>query len=125
MPRSIVLSVGAKTHTLTLDSQRDGKAIFTEKTGPLLGRLRLTAKIAPNGANTVLRDGLKLEKAKVHPGTDGALPTVQYVQVWSHDISIVIASDEAEREGLYNLNAALLANEHVRAMIVSGVQLDA
>lgn len=124
MPRSIALLVGAETHTLTLDSQRDGKAIYTEKTGPLIGRLRLTAKVSPNAAGTVLRDGLKVEKAKVLLGTDGALPTVQYVQVWSHDISVVTASSEEERNGLYDLNVALLANADVRAMVVSGVQLD-
>lgn len=124
MPKSIVLSVGGTNRTLTLDSQRDGKAVFTEKTGPLVGRLRLTAKLAPNGAGTVLRGALKLERAKVTTNESG-IPVVQYTQVWSDDISVVTASSEEERDGLYDLHQALLANEHVYAMVVNGVQLDA
>lgn len=124
MPKSIVLSVGGNDRTLTLDSQRDGKAIFTEKVGPLVGRLRLTARLTPNGAGSVLRGALKLERAKVVTNESG-IPAVQYTQVWSDDISIVTASSEEERDGLYDLHAALLTNVHVRAMVVDGVQLDA
>lgn len=124
MPKSIVLSVGGNDRTLTLDSQRDGKAVFTEKTGPLVGRLRLTAKLAPNGAGTVLRGALKLERAKVITNESG-IPVVQYTQVWSDDISVVTASSEEERDGLYDLHHALLSNVHVRSMVVNGVQLDA
>jgi len=124
MPNSIVLSVGGTNRTLTLDSRRDGKAVFTEKTGPLVGRLRLTAKLAPNGAGTVLRGTLKLERAKVVTNESG-IPVVQYTQVWSDDISIVTASSEEERDGLYDLHQALLTNKHVYAMVVNGVQLDA
>jgi len=124
MPNSIVLSVGGTNRTLTLDSRRDGKSVFTEKTGPLVGRLRLTAKLAPNGAGTVLRGTLKLERAKVVTNESG-IPVVQYTQVWSDDISVVTASSEEERDGLYDLHQALLTNEHVYAMVVNGVQLDA
>lgn len=124
MPKSIVLSVGGTNRTLTLDSQRDGKTVFTEKAGPLVGRLRLTAKLTPNGAGTVLRGALKLERAKVITNESG-IPVVQYTQVWSDDISVVTASSEEERDGLYDLHQALLNNEHVYAMVVNGVQLDA
>lgn len=124
MPKSIVLSVSGIDRTLTLDSQRDGKAVFTEKAGPLVGRLRLTAKLAPNGTGSVLRGALKLERAKVVNNESG-IPVVQYTQVWSDDISIVTASSEEERTGLYDLHHALLTNVHVRAMVVDGVQLDA
>lgn len=128
MGRSIALVVGAVTRTLTLDSQsNNGTAVFTEKAGPLIGRLRLVSRISPNGNGSALRSSLKLEKAVVSDcsGTNcGTLPTVQYKQVWSHDISVVTASTEAERQSLYDLTKALIATADVEAMVVDGASLD-
>jgi hypothetical protein len=129
MPRSIVLSVGGENRTLTLDSRSaNGAAVFTEKVGPLVGRLRLVARTAPNSAGTVLRTTLKLEKAKVidcSADSCGKLPEVQYTQVWSHDVSVVTASSTEERTSLYDLTAALIANADVKSVIVDGATLDA
>lgn len=126
MPRSIVLSVSGVDRTLTLDSQRDGKTIYTEKTGPLVGRLRLTAKVAPNTAGSVLRSNMKVEQRKVVDATTplGVVPVVQWTQVWSHDVSVVTTSSDADRDALYDLNIAVLANANVREMVVDGVSLD-
>lgn len=128
MGRSIVLVVGGSNRTLTLDSQSsNGTAVFTEKAGPLIGRLRLTSRIAPNGNGSALRASMKLEEASVSDCSAtncGTLPTVQYTQVWSHDISIVTASTEAKRQSLYDLTIALLATAEVEAMVVNGTSLD-
>lgn len=124
MSRTIVLSVGGKSRTLTLDSiSSNGTATFTEKAGPLVGRLQLQSRIRPNAAGTVLRASLKLSESQVSSDTavvgDG-LPKVQYVQVWSHDISIVVTSSVEKRTSLADLTAALVATKEVRDMVING-----
>lgn len=124
MSRTIVLSVGGNNRTLTLDSiSSNGTSTFTEKAGPLVGRLQLQSRIRPNAAGTVLRASLKLSESQVSsdsaiPG-DG-LPKVQYVQVWSHDVSVVVASSVEKRTSLVDLTAALVATQEVRDMVING-----
>lgn len=129
MSHSIVLSVGGVNRTLTLDSQNPstGQSVFTEKSGPLVGRLRLRARIRPNSSGTVLRSTLALSASKVVIGAaeDGALPKVVYEQVWSHDITVVMASSEADRTALCDLTSALVANADIRSMVINGTDLAA
>lgn len=123
MSRTIVLSVSGVNRTLTLDSvSNTGQATFTEKAGPLVGRLRLRTRIKPNAAGSVLRSSLVLSAARVTTGVPatGELPKVVYEQVWSHDVSVVQASSEEDRTSLYDLTAALVANAEIKAMIVNG-----
>lgn len=124
MSHSIVLSVGGVDRTLTLDSQNPstGQSVFTEKSGPLVGRLRLRARIRPNASGTVLRSSLALSASKVVIGAveDGALPKVVFEQVWSHDVTVIMASSEADRATLCDLTGALVTNASIRSMVING-----
>lgn len=124
MSRTIVLSVGGTSRTLTLDSiSSNGTSTFTEKAGPLVGRLKLQSRIRPNATGTVLRATLKLSESQVSPdstATGGELPKVQYEQVWSHDVTIVAASSIEKRTSLVDLTAALVATQEVRDMVING-----
>lgn len=129
MSRSIALLVGGNTHTFTFDrTNANGEEIFTAKAGPLVGRMRLRARLAPNKAGSVNRVALALDVPKVVDG-DGVTPGVQakvaFTQVWSHDVSVVTASDEVDRTFLADATKALISHDDVRAMIINGSNLSA
>lgn len=127
MSKSIALLVGGSTYTFTYDrSAPNGEETFTAKTGPLMGRMRLRAKIIPNKAGTVNRIGLALDVPKVTDGdavTAGTQPKVAFTQVWSHDVSVVTSSEEADRQLLQGLTEALVAHADVVSMVVNGTNL--
>lgn len=129
MSKSIALSVGGDTYTFTYDrSTPNGEEIYTAKTGPLVGRMRLRSKIIPNKAGTVNRIGLVLDVPKVLDGdaiTAGVQPKVAFTQVWSHDVSVVTGSDEADRVLLQGLTQALVSHADVVSMVVQGTNLSA
>lgn len=118
--KTIVLSVGEATRTLTEIQSTADRQIFEEKVGPLVGRLRLTASLRQNGAKTAYRVNLKLDQADV---VDSGLPKVRYTQVWSHDVTIVANSTEASRKSLYDLTKSLVATSQVEDLVVSLVPL--
>lgn len=129
MSKSIALLVGGTTYTFTYDrTTSNGEEIFTAKTGPLVGRMRLRSKILPNKAGSVNRIGLVLDVPKVVDG-DGVTPGIQakvaFTQVWSQDISVVTSSDEADRILLAGLTEALISSPSVTAMVVNGTNLSA
>lgn len=129
MSKSIALLVGGFTHTFTFDrSTPNGEEIYTAKTGPLLGRMRLRAKILPNKAGTVNRIGLILDVPKVVDDdavTAGVQPKVAFTQVWSQDISVVTSSEETDRQLLHGLVTALVGHADVVSMVVNGTNLSA
>nr|QIE08204.1 degron-tevS-PCP-cNOT7-2A-PCP-cNOT7-ppvS-degron [Vector 2i_pSin-PPVp-NOR-TEVp] len=118
--KTIVLSVGEATRTLTEIQSTADRQIFEEKVGPLVGRLRLTASLRQNGAKTAYRVNLKLDQADV---VDSGLPKVRYTQVWSHDVTIVANSTEASRKSLYDLTKSLVATSQVEDLVVNLVPL--
>nr|2QUD_A Chain A, Coat protein [Pseudomonas phage PP7]2QUD_B Chain B, Coat protein [Pseudomonas phage PP7]2QUX_A Chain A, Coat protein [Pseudomonas phage PP7]2QUX_B Chain B, Coat protein [Pseudomonas phage PP7]2QUX_D Chain D, Coat protein [Pseudomonas phage PP7]2QUX_E Chain E, Coat protein [Pseudomonas phage PP7]2QUX_G Chain G, Coat protein [Pseudomonas phage PP7]2QUX_H Chain H, Coat protein [Pseudomonas phage PP7]2QUX_J Chain J, Coat protein [Pseudomonas phage PP7]2QUX_K Chain K, Coat protein [ len=120
MSKTIVLSVGEATRTLTEIQSTADRQIFEEKVGPLVGRLRLTASLRQNGAKTAYRVNLKLDQADV---VDSGLPKVRYTQVWSHDVTIVANSTEASRKSLYDLTKSLVATSQVEDLVVNLVPL--
>lgn len=125
MPKSIALLVNAVTRTLTLDSNKDGELTFTEKTGPLVGRLRIKTRNKPNVAGTVNRGRIVIEQSKVDSvSVVGMLPKVQYTQVWSSDVTIVTAGTEESRTELCDLAKAVFSHDDVRAMFINGTSLD-
>lgn len=127
MSKSIALLVGGVTHTFTYDRTSSvNEEIFTVKTGPLVGRCRLRARLAPNAAGTVNRIRCILEVPKVVDGdaiTAGTQPKVAFTQVWSEDVSVVTFSDTADRELLHGLKVALVSHADFKAMIVDGTNL--
>lgn len=127
MPKSIALSVGDDTFTFTQDrTLPNGEEVYTVKQGPLLGRMRLRARLAPNAANTVNRVRLVLDVPKVvdgNPSVDGVQPKVEFTQVWSSDCTVVLASDSSDRDLLAGLAGALCSNPSVVAMITDGSNL--
>lgn len=129
MSKSIALLVGGNTHTFTYDrTQANGEEIFTAKSGPLMGRMRLRARVAPNRAGTVNRVMLVLDVPKVVDSdgvTPGTQPKVAFTQVWSHDVSVVTSSAEADRELLHGLTTALIGHVEVKAMVTNGSNLSA
>ncbi|UJQ85562.1 MAG: putative coat protein [Pepevirus faecivicinum] len=127
MPKSIALSVGDDTYTFTQDrTLPNGEEVFTVKSGPLLGRMRLRARLAPNAAGTVNRVRLVLDVPKVvdgDPAQAGIQPKVEFTQVWSSDCTVVLASDSPDRDLLAGLAGALTVNPSVVAMITDGSNL--
>lgn len=129
MSKSIALLVGGNTYTFTYDrTQANGEEIFTAKTGPLVGRMRIRSRLAPNKAGSVNRISLMLDVPKVVDGdgvTPGTQAKVAFTQVWSHDVSVVTSSEEANRTLLHGLTAALIASTDVVGMVVNGTNLSA
>lgn len=129
MSKTIALLVDAVTHTFTYDrTAPNGEEIFTAKVGPLVGRMRLRSRVAPNNAGTVNRIRLFCDVPKVVDGdaiTAGVQPKVAFTQVWSHDVSIVTFSDESDRKLIFGLQRALLGSADVEAMVVNGSNLSA
>lgn len=129
MPSTIVLSVNAVNRTLSLVRSDGETEIFEEKVGPLIGRLRLTSIIKDNSAKTVTRTRLKLERAQVDvtaaaPGI-AAATKVRYLEVWSHDITVVKAGETAGRTEMYNFVKALVAHAAVQTAVIDGTNLSA
>lgn len=129
MPASIVLSVNAVNRTLSLVRSDGETEIFEEKVGPLIGRLRLTSISKDNTAKTVTRTRLKLERAQVDvtvaaPGI-AAATKVRYLEVWSHDITVVKSGEAAGRTEMYDFSKALVAHAAVKGMVVDGTNLSA
>lgn len=129
MSKSIALLVGAATHTFTYDrTSANGEEIFTVKSGPLVGRMRLRSKLAPNKAGSVNRISLALDVPKV-VDADGVTPGTQakvaFTQVWSHDVSVVTMSDESDRTFLADATVALIGHADVKAMVINGSNLSA
>ncbi|UOL49029.1 MAG: putative coat protein [Leviviridae sp.] len=129
MSKSIALLVDTVTHTFTYDrTLPNGEEIFTVKTGPLLGRMRIRSKIAPNQSGSVNRCRLIVDVPKVvdEDGINaGIQPKVAFTQVWSQDVSVVTFSDVADRALLYGVVKALGASPEVSAMIQNGSNLSA
>lgn len=127
MSKSIALLVGGNTHTFTFDrTAQNGEEIFTAKSGALVGRMRIRARLNPNRAGTVNRISLVIDVPKVLDGdgiTAGVQPKVVYTQVWSHDISVVTGSDEADRVFLADITSAFISSADVRAMVINASNL--
>lgn len=127
MSKSIALLVGGNTHTFTYDrTAQNGEEIFTAKSGTLVGRMRIRARLNPNRAGTVNRISLALDVPKVLDGdgiTAGVQPKVAFTQVWSHDVSVVTGSDEADRIFLADLTSALIGSTDVRQMVINASNL--
>lgn len=127
MAQTIVLLVGGASRTLTLVNELNGVRTFEELTGPLVGRLKLTTSTRDSGAERkAIRHTLKLDYAEVvdcSSGTCGALPEVRYTELWSNDIVVVKAGSEAHRQGLYDLQTALIATSEVENLVVKNVRL--
>ncbi|UJQ85015.1 MAG: putative coat protein [Pepevirus faecivivens] len=129
MPKSIALSVDSTTYTFTYDrTNQVGEEVYTAKTGPLLGRMRIRARVQPNQAGTVNRVRLALDVPKVVDGdaiASGTQPVVQFTQVQSSDATVFLGSDVADRELLQALWVALTSDASVEAMVVDGSNLSA
>lgn len=127
MSKSIALLVGGNTHTFTYDrTAQSGEEIFTAKSGALVGRMRIRARLNPNRAGTVNRISLVIDVPKVLDGdgiTAGVQPKVVFTQVWSHDISVVTGSDEADRVFLADITKAFISSADVREMVINASNL--
>lgn len=129
MAKTIALSVNAVTRTLTQVRDDGTTCVFEEKTGPLIGRLRLTSSSKDNAAGTVIRTKLKLERSQVDvttaaPGIAASVK-VRYLEVWSHDISVVKSGESAGRTEMYDFTKALIGHQSVKDMVVDGTPLNA
>lgn len=127
MAKTIVLLVGGIDRTLTLVNEINGVRTFEELTGPLVGRLKLTSSTRESGAERkAIRHTLKLDYAEVvdcSGETCGALPEVRYTELWSNDVVVVKAGSEVHRQGLYDLQRALIATPEVENLVVRNVRL--
>lgn len=127
MSKSIALLVDGVTHTFTYDrTQANGEEIFTAKSGPLLGRMRIRSKLAPNQAGTVNRFRYVVDVPKVSDGdatASGVQAKVAFTQVWSGDVSVVTSSDEADRVLLLGIAKALTAHADFGQVVLNGANL--
>lgn len=129
MSKSIVLSVAGNDHTFTFDRINEiGEEVYSQKTGPLLGRMRIRARVKPNAAGTVNRVTYALDVPKVVDGDPlvaGTQPKVQFVQAASGNYTVFLGSESADREFLHGLHSAFVAHADAKAMVTDGQNLSA
>lgn len=100
----------------------NGNLVYERQTGPLVGRARLVLSLSDSAVTNRVK--YKLIVPQVCTGTDTcSIPTIEYTQIASGDISVFRAGTELSRKDIGAMAASLANNATVQAMIVNGSRL--